>query len=140
MTWKFFLKKWNLSLSVTDKYFFMKLYFTCWGIRKNRVMNGRSNFENSRFFIFQMREKTRKIYISIMNLNFPYLFCTRFPRSEAIKRAANYYKFFQSFFTLFFYIPCWLYLVMVLFVVLTNFGLTQIIVKARLTFHQHFCL
>ena len=47
------------------------------------------------FFIFQMREKTRKIYISIMNLNFPYLFCTRFPRSEAIKRAANYYKFFS---------------------------------------------
>ena len=38
-----------------------------------------------------------------MNLNFPTLFCSRFPRSED-KRAGNS-KFFLLFFTLFFYIP-----------------------------------
>ena len=39
-----------------------------------------------------------------MNLNFPTLFCSTFPCSED-KRAGNS-KFFLSFFTLFFDIPC----------------------------------
>ena len=39
-----------------------------------------------------------------MNLNFPTLFCSRFPRSE--DKSAGNSNFFLSFFTLFFYIPC----------------------------------
>lgn len=111
------------------------------GIRKNRVKNGRSNFENSRFFYLPNEGKRPGKFMLVLwiwiFLNF---FALDFLVQKLLKEQQIITNFFSRSLHCFSTYPPWLYLVMVLFLVLTDFGLTQIIVKARLTFHQHFCL